>query len=171
MPKIPSLVLIGWLAIVNTSIAQTANPEDVQSEEAIISALYAVISGGPGEARDWNRFRNLFAASARLIPTRKDNNQWVLRPLTPDEYIQLFSSRIATGFFEKELAARSERYGTLVHRFSTYETRETQNGPVTNRGINSIQLFYDGTRYSIVSIFWCSESLGFTLPASYLPKQ
>jgi hypothetical protein len=143
---------------------------DVQSEEAIIKALYEVISGAPGEARDWNRFRHLFAESARLIPTRKENNQLVLRTLTPEEYIQLFSARIAGGFFEKELSNRTEQYGTLVHRFSTYETRETVNGPVTNRGINSIQLFYNGERYFIVSIFWCAENLGFPLPANYLPK-
>jgi len=52
--------------------------------------------------------------------------------------------------------------------FSTYETRETKNGPITNRGINSIQLFNDQNRYYIMNVFWCAESLGFTLPPASL---
>jgi len=59
-------------------------------------------------------------------------------------------------------------YGTIAHVFSTYETRETKNGPVTNRGVNSIQLFFDQNRYYIVNVLWCAESMGFTLPAARL---
>lgn len=142
---------------------------DVSSVNHIIAALYDVISGEPGTERDWDRFRNLFKPEARLIPTRKsDSGDLTLKPVTPEEYIQLFSSRISTGFFERELHRTSEEYGTLVHAFSTYETREKKEGPVTNRGINSIQLFKDKNRYYVVNIFWCAESMGFPLPAQYL---
>lgn len=142
---------------------------DVKSADAIVAALYGVISGNPGETRDWARFRNLFAPEARLIPTRKNEaGDLTLKALTPDEYVQLFSSRISTGFFEKELHRVTESYGTVTHLFSTYETKEKKDGPVTNRGINSIQLFFDGKRYSIVTIFWCAESMGFVLPEKYV---
>ena len=46
-----------------------ANPADVASVDAIIAALYDVISGPAGQARDWTRFRSLFVPGARLIPT------------------------------------------------------------------------------------------------------
>ena len=46
-----------------------AKPEDVKSPEAILNAVYDVISGGKGQARDWNRMRSLFIPGARLIPT------------------------------------------------------------------------------------------------------
>lgn len=141
----------------------------MKTVDGIIAALYDVISGEPGTPRDWDRFRNLFQPEARLIPTRKnDTGELILKPLTPEEYIQLFSSRISTGFFERELHRTSEEYGTLVHAFSTYETKEKKDGPVTNRGINSIQLFKDKNRYYVVNIFWCAESMGFPLPAKYL---
>lgn len=144
---------------------------DTRTLESTIHTLYAVISGAPGEARDWDRFLNLFGPGARLIPTRKDNTgKLIYQPLSPDEYVKLFSSRIATGFYERELSKTVEQYGTVVHTFSTYETRETQRGPVTNRGINSIQLFTDNDRYYIVTIFWCAESMGFELPEKYLSK-
>src|SRR6266576_7356712 len=45
-----------------------ANPADVASIDAIITASYDSISGPPGE-RDWSRVRSLFIPGARLIPT------------------------------------------------------------------------------------------------------
>lgn len=156
-----------------TSLLQAQTNEkyakDVSSENNIIAALYNVICGAPGEARDWERFKYLFGNDAKLIPTGKvADGGYIYRTMTPEEYITMFSTRIKTGFFEKELKRETVSFGTVVHAFSTYETRETENGPSTNRGINSIQLFKDQDRYYIVNIFWCAESMGFTLPASAL---
>jgi len=143
--------------------------KDTRSVESTVLALYDVISGEPGSARDWDRFKNLFKPEARLIPTRKDDQgNLTIKAMTPDEYVQLFSSRISTGFFERELSRKVEEYGTVIHVFSTYETKEKKDGPVTNRGINSIQLFKDKDRYYVVNIFWCAESMGFALPDKYL---
>ena len=143
--------------------------KDVSSEKAIISALYDVISGEPGEARDWERFKYLFAKDAYLIPTNKNTaGVFGYRSMTPDDYITMFSSRVKTGFFERELKHEMVSFGTIAHVFSTYETKETKNGPVTNRGINSIQQLKDHNRYYIMNIFWCAESLGFTLPPASL---
>jgi hypothetical protein len=143
--------------------------KDVSTETAIINALYEVISGEPGEARDWERFKYLFAKDAFLIPTNKSTEGvFGYRKMTPDDYINFFSTRIKTGFFEKELKHELVSFGTIAHVFSTYETKETKNGPVTNRGINSIQLFKDQNRYYIMNVFWCAESLGFTLPPASL---
>jgi hypothetical protein len=143
--------------------------KDVSTEKAIISALYEVISGEPGEPRNWERFKYLFAKDAFLIPTNKSTaGVFGYRKMTPEEYINFFSTRIKTGFFEKELKHELVSFGTIAHVFSTYETKETKNGPVTNRGINSIQLFKDQNRYYIMNVLWCAESLGFTLPPASL---
>lgn len=143
--------------------------KDVSSVDNIIAALYNVICGAPGEPRDWERFKYLFGKDAKLIPTGKvAEGGYVYRTMTPEEYITMFSTRIKTGFFEKELKRETVSFGTVYHAFSTYETRETANGPSTNRGINSIQLFKDQDRFYIVNVFWCAESMGFTLPASAL---
>lgn len=151
--------------------AQPNYDQDVKSIDGMIAALYDVISGDPGTTRDWARFRNLFKPEARLIPTNKSaTGEFGYRVISPEEYITLFSSRVATGFFERELSRKTEQYGTVVHVFSTYETKEKTDGPVTNRGINSIQLFKDKDRYYIINIFWCAESLGFTIPENYLKK-
>ncbi len=165
-------IIVLFLMMSSASFAQQKNySQDVQSIDNIIASLYDVISGDPGKDRDWNRFRNLFKPEAKLIPTRKDENGgFIIKPMSPEEYIQLFSSRISTGFFERELNRKTDEYGTIAHVFSTYETKEKKDGPVTNRGINSIQLFKDKDRYYIVNIYWCAESMGFSLPEKYLKE-
>lgn len=167
MKKLAFILLL--LPIV--SVAQTDYSSDVKSVDATIAALYDVISGESGAARDWARFKNLFTADAKLIPTRKDTEgKLTYRVLTPDEYVQMFTSRVSTGFFERELHRTTDEFGTIIQVFSTYETKEKKDGSVTNRGINSIQLFHDGTRYYVMNVFWCAESLGFKLPEKYTSK-
>lgn len=165
-------VLLLLLITSASALAQTKDySKDVASVDAIIATLYEVISGDPGTSRDWDRFRNLFKPETRLIPTRKDpQGEVTLQALTPEDYVQLFTSRVPTGFFERELHRVTEQYGTVTHAFSTYETKEKKDGPVTNRGINSIQLFHDGKRFYVINIFWCAESMGFPLPEKYLGK-
>jgi hypothetical protein len=155
-----------------TVFAQTKDySKDVASVDAIIAALYEVISGDPGTTRDWDRFRNLFKPETRLMPTRKNaQGELIVQAMTPEDYVQAFTSRVSAGFFERELHRVTEQYGTVTHAFSTYETKEKKDGPVTNRGVNSIQLFHDGKRYYVVNIFWCAESMGFPLPEKYLAK-
>jgi hypothetical protein len=167
MKKMIGFLMAGLVA--GQALAQKDYSSDVKSEEAIVAALYEVISGEANTPRDWARFRNLFKPEAPLIPTRKtDKGELTVGMLSPEEYVTLFTTKVTTGFFEKERSHKSERYGTVAHVFSTYETQAAKEGPVTNRGINSIQLFNDGNRYYIVTVFWCAESLGFPLPDRYL---
>ena len=150
-------------------VAQSEFAEDVKSHEAIIEALYEVISGGPEEPRNWARFQNLFSADARLIPTFKNKEgKTGYRMMTPEEYQTMFTVNIKKGFFEKEISQTSEEFGNIVHVFSTYETRERKDGPVTMRGINSIQLLKTEDRYYIMNIFWSAETKEMQLPKKYV---
>jgi hypothetical protein len=165
------LLLLCFMAI-QPAIAQTPDyAKDVQSVDAIVAALYEVISGGQDEPRDWERFKNLFAEDARLIPTFKDKEgKTGYRILTPAAYTELFTKNIKTGFYESELSRVTEEYGNIVHIFSTYETREKKEGAVTMRGINSIQLVKRADRYLVLHIFWSSENKDTPLPEKYLKK-
>lgn len=147
--------------------------EDVASIDGIISALYASISGAAGVDRQWDRFRSLMAPGARLIPTgRRPDSTWVMRVLSPEEYITQNDAGLKRGFFEKEIARKMDRYGNVVQVFSTYESRRAESDATPfARGINSIQLHFDGKRWSVVTIFWEGESPAHPLPAEYLPKK
>ena len=52
-----------------TTTPPAAKPADVASPDAILAAVYEVISGPAGQARDWDRFRSLYLPGARLVPT------------------------------------------------------------------------------------------------------
>jgi hypothetical protein len=149
-----------------------ANPEDVASIDAIIAALYDVISGPAGQPRDWNRMRSLFIPRGRLMPTtaRPGGATGVL-VWEVNDYIATSGATLErVGFHEVELARRTEVYGNIAHVFSTYEGRmETE--PTVIRGINSIQLLNDGERWWVVSVYWQAETPGNPVPAQYLPQR
>ena len=73
------------------------------------------------------------------------------------------------GFFEREVARRTEQFGHILHAFSTYEARhKAEDAKPFLRGINSIQLMNDGKRWWIVTVFWEAESAQTPLPEKYL---
>ena len=152
--------------------APEARKEDVASMDAILAALYDVISGPAGQARDWDRFRSLFAPGARLIPTgRSPEGQPRISATDPDGYISRSSAALARGFFEKEIFRKVDRFGRIVHVFSTYESRRrADDTELLARGINSIQLFDDGARWWIVSVYWQAETPEAPIPPEYLQK-
>jgi hypothetical protein len=149
-----------------------ANPSDVSSIDAIIIAAYDSISGPAGEKRNWDRERSLYYPGARLIPTAKPGENDDLAPQILD--IEGFIARVEpffkeNGFYEKEIARRTEHFGQIAHVWSTYESRHNADDPEPfMRGINSIQLFYDGSRWWIVTIYWQQESLVAPIPAKYV---
>ena len=150
----------------------SADAKDVATADAIISALYAVISGPAGQKRDWDRFRSLFIPEARLIVARRDTSGRTRAGVfTPDGYIAVSGGLEKNGFFEREIAKTSETFGAVTHRFSTYESRRRAEDPTPfARGINSIQLLDDGKRWWVVTIYWDSERPGNAIPERYLPR-
>jgi len=153
------------------SAGATTRAGDVTSLDAIIAALYDVISG-PAGGRDWARFGSLFRDGARLIPTGIDSTgRKVTFVWTPDEYATRADRWFADNpFYEREASRVVEQYGHIAHVFSTYESRNDPNAEPFSRGINSIQLFYDGSRWWILSIFWGDERSAGPIPERYLPR-
>src|SRR5438477_3757871 len=153
---------------------RSVNPADVESIDAIIAAAYDVISGPAGKQRDWDRERSLFYPGARLIPTAAvpGRNDVELAPQILD--VEGYIARVEllfgkSGFYEKEIARRVEHFGSIAHVWSTYESRHDPTDPEPfMRGINSIQLFNDGKRWWVLSIYWQHESTQHPLPEQYL---
>ena len=149
-----------------------AKTEDVKSPEAIVAAVYSVISGGKGQQRDWDRMRSLFVPDARLIPaiTGKDGHNDALM-LSVDGYIERSGARLTSdGFFERSINNEMQQFGNIVQIWSTYESRhDPADEKPFARGINSFQLLKDGDRYWVVNIFWDSENPNKPIPAKYLP--
>ncbi|MDE2782921.1 MAG: hypothetical protein OXK77_08190 [Gemmatimonadota bacterium] len=154
-----------------------ADPADVESIDAIITAVYEVISGDAGVQRDWDRFRSLFLPQARLMPVSSQHGEngrsSSVSAATPDEFIEGSNDFfVSEGFYEVEIGSVTEQYGDIAHRFSSYASFRTDDPDEEpfNRGINSFQLLYDGERWWVLSIFWQHEPDAGPIPAEYLDE-
>ncbi|WP_395007327.1 hypothetical protein, partial [Undibacterium sp.] len=148
----------------------TAQSDDVKSIDGIVAALYDVISGSVGQARDWNRMRSLFIPEARIMAIfpKRDSSDIGMRIMSVSDYIANSGPfLIETGFREKELGRKTEQWGEIAHILTSYETITEKDGAV-KRGVNSVQLMNDGVRWWIISLLFEAEREQLRLPENYL---
>ena len=156
-------------------VAKETDPKDVASLDAIMKAVYDVISGDAGKARDWDRFRSLFHKDARLIPSGKNPQTGVIgaRVMTPEDYAKNSGPYLEkNGFHEREIARHIDQYGNIAQVFSTYSSfHKSDDKEPFMRGINSFQLLNDGKRWWVVSIYWQQESADNPIPKEFLKNR
>lgn len=170
-----TILILAILAISLTSNAQDKLDEKylekVKTIDATLETLYSVISGPAGQKRNWELFNYLFKPEAKLIPSGV-NQEGVIgcRYLSPEGYIESSGNwLVENGFFEKEVHRETQTFSSMTHVFSTYESFRTENDTAPfMRGINSIQLLNDGTRWWIINIYWTAENEANPLPSAYL---
>lgn len=143
---------------------------DTASIEALLKALYESITFAEGAEPDLSRFRNLFTAAAPCI--RVNQNQSVDRMMV-DTFILSFRKRIESralqSFHESEIARQTRLWGQMAQVFSTYRKGANVTDPKKmSRGINNLQLVYDGGRWWIASLLWMDERPGLVIPMEYL---
>ena len=109
---------------------------------------------------------------ARLIPVGCDTaGNCRIRGRTPEEFATDAGRYFMSNpFYEREAHRVVERYGHIAHAFSTYESRRAPGEEPFVRGINSFQLYWDGKRWWVVTIYWNDEMTAGKIPAQYLPK-
>ena len=145
-------------------------PEDVATIDGMVKAYYEVVSGPAGQPRDWARDRTLYIKDLRFVMVETDKNG---KPdpkiVDHQQFVDGSDAGLTKGFFEKEIHRVTERFGPIAHVWSTYETRRTETGPIIKRGINSIELFWDGNRWWIANAIWTDETKDTPIPKEYLP--
>ena len=141
--------------------APPANKADLAAIDQAIHAVYDVISGPPGQKRDFDKMRSLFAPGATL----KAIGPKGLRGGSLEDYITRNAAILEKeGFTERELGRRVEVWGGLATAWSAYDGK-TANGSFHERGINSFQLVKIDGKWLVASILWQEET-----PESPLPK-
>lgn len=153
------------------SFAQTPTyplAEDVATLDGIIKAYYEVVSGPAGEPRQTERDHSLHHPDARAIITGIEEGKPSIRNMTLAEYHEGSRARGNPAFYEAEIHRATQRFGNVAHVWSTYAWRTSESGPVEGRGINSIQLYFDGTRWWITAWIFDSERDDNPIPATFL---
>ncbi len=151
--------------------AAHASPEDWESPESIVHALYEAISADAGATRDWDRYRALFLDGARLSVAMSSSIGSGIMGMDSEELIaQTESAYAATGFHEIPLVTKVEQHGLLASVMSSYEIRlRTTDKEPLMRGLNHFQLLNDGERWWIVSNVGTVETPDSPVPAAFLP--
>ena len=147
---------------------------DTKTLDAIIQAIYETVSGPAGAERDTPRMRSLYMPGANLVRTSvTDNGRRVANVMDVDAFLKDTADFFRRdGFYEAEIARRTDLFGNIAQVFSTYETRNDPAEAVPlKRGINSIQLFNDGDRWWIVNMIWDNERDDNPMPPEYLPRE
>jgi hypothetical protein len=154
------------------ALVPAAKADDVKSLDAIMHAIYDVISGPAGD-RDWNRFRSLCLPQVRLtsVGKRQDGSAYVAS-FSIEDYIKRASEHFAKeGFYENAIVNQTTGFGNMNQVLSSYESCPASGEKPFQRGVNSFQLLNDGKRWWVVSILWDSERPDNPLPASLAEKK
>ena len=147
---------------------------DTKSVQNILDAYYDCISGPIGEQRDFERLKNLFHPEARLIYSNwsdETGKAYLLVFKTVDEFISKLGYLDKKGFYEHEVSNITHSFSSVTQVFSTYRFRVEDKSIPDGQGITSYDIFYDGERYWILSMFWAAENQKYKIPKKYLPKK
>ena len=144
--------------------------EDVATLAGVIKAYYDVITGPAGQPRQWSRDRSLYIPDLRFVATGFAKGRPYARVMTHQDFVDASDSEMVhNGFFEREIHRVTQTYGNIPQVFSTYEEHRTADGPVEGRGINAVQLYWDGTRWWVASAIWFDEDATHPIPKEFLP--
>ena len=170
-------LLVAAIAPAQMRRREAAVPADATSVEAAVAALYASVSFPAGGGPDFERMRGIFLYVGMVIPPVKLGQEIAVSDV--DSWSEKFQKAAAErkqkgepgqGFFEREIARRTDCFGNVCQVFSTYESRHAESDAKPyERGINSIQLVRDGRRWWIASVAWDAERTDNVIPQQYLP--
>jgi hypothetical protein len=157
--------MIAILLFAAAATAQTdARRADLGAIDAAVRGVYDVISGPPGQKRDFDRMRAMFSPGATMRAIGPKG----VRGGTVEEYIARNSAILEKeGFTERELGRRVELWGGLATVWSAYDGR-TADGSFHERGINSFQLVKVDGRWLVASILWQEATPQQPLPADMI---
>jgi hypothetical protein len=134
--------------------------------QGIAAAVDAAISG-PAD-KDRSCLQQLFLPEARLIIVAEGaNGALKYTVLTLDDWIARVRARGSALLEEKQVKFSVERFGGIVHLWSTYVLHS--DGKQVARGINSIQAVNVGGGWRVSGIQWQAESATLALPKEVLP--
>ncbi|MEE2901999.1 MAG: hypothetical protein VYC39_06690 [Myxococcota bacterium] len=144
--------------------------------DEVIRTLYECMSFASGEMPDYQRCRILFCRGASVIPPSDDSIP--ASAISVDEFFETSKVAIESsqelqsrGLNEREIYRKVNEFGSVAQVFSTYESRvEFSDYESVGKGVNSISLVFQDSRWWILSLSWDDESPELQLPDDLLPS-
>ena len=141
---------------------------ELKQIDLVTDALYSSICFEVGGKPELDKLRTLFITEGKLI----NNNESPII-LSVDQFIEVFNEQLSSGavksFYEAEISSRTELFGTIAHRFSTYEAKFDLNATEPfSIGINSIQFIKKLGIWLVSSMVWNDQTQNRRIPEKYL---
>lgn len=156
-------------ALMEGNEMDAAAPSAAAAEIAhLIDAFFRAVSFTPGAKPGYADLHSLFIGAALLIKNVGPTPEIC----TVDAFIHPRQCMVDAGqltqFHEAEIAAVTEVFGNVAHRFSSYAKSGTMNGiPFQARGMISTQFIHTPSGWRISAMAWDDERPGLALPASF----
>lgn len=146
-----------------------AQANDRADVEATVQAVYDVISGPVGQARDFDAMRELYLPGAAMgAVSPGEDGQGRGRVITLDDYIERSGPwLVENGFTERPTRTETTIYGELAYVRSAYEGVSGVTGEVFVTGVNFITLFKIEGEWKIASILWRSADEDWPVDAAF----
>jgi hypothetical protein len=140
----------------------------------LIDDLYVAFSFDANGEADWNAQRAVFAKGATFFapiapggtPVGVDGETF----LRDFRAFILGSSLGKTGYHERVIQTRVERFGTIAHAWVTFEAF-VPGEEVDRRGVDSIDFILEADEWKLVSFTTQYESDADPIPQRFLPRQ
>lgn len=144
-------------------------PDDSAITKAVHDA-YGAISFKEGEQPKYSEVHNYFIPEVQFINFRTDTAQIFNMKQFEDLFKNFLTETHAHMFYEEEVFGRTEQFGKIAHRISTYVTYINTRDKAEERGVNSFQLIKTKNGWKVSSIIWDVEKPTLKVPAYYLKK-
>lgn len=143
--------------IATSSLAQTsADSLAWRSPATLVERLLECVSSEPGQPKQWISFKALCATDARIaVLLQRPGKPPVLRSFTVDAFVQTMSKNNAP-FQEKQLKIEIDEFNGMATVWQPYELVA---GNERRTGVNTYQLYLDGTRWYVHSLLWTEGEL------------
>jgi hypothetical protein len=166
-----ALAVLSTTAIAQASAPQYPLADDVRSLDGMLRAFYEVVSTPAGARPNRLRDASLHAPDAQIRLSRQNpDGRPALQVMTLAELHARDGGVRKQAYYEREIHRVTQRFGNIVHVWSTYVTSHTPNGASVDRGISSVQLYFDGSRWWITGWTDEGERPGNPIPAEFLPR-
>jgi hypothetical protein len=126
-----------------------------------LQEMYAVISFREGGEPDWGGMKAVFHSQARFTRITPEGIDHFDLQSFQAMVVEMLDRGVYTSFYEEEVVRRAQIFGSLAHVLSAYETKRSPDASsCLARGVNSIQLLWEGSSWFVLSLLWDEATPG-----------